>query len=85
MSERYKDDFISIASHELKTPMTILSGILQLLERNKPAEHPRLSGLIEQANKSMKKINTLIEDLLHASKMSEGQLHLHKIAFNISG
>jgi len=83
-AERYKDDFISIASHELRTPMTILSGTLQLLERNKPAELPRVSGLIGQANKSMRKINTLIEDLLHASKMSEGQLHLHKTAFNIS-
>ena len=83
-AERYKDDFISIASHELRTPITILSGTLQMLERKKANESSQVVGLIEQANKSMRKVNALVEDLLHASKMSEGQLHLHKTRFNIA-
>ncbi|MFD2287025.1 PAS domain S-box protein [Pedobacter petrophilus] len=82
-ADQYKDDFISIASHELRTPITILSGTLQLLERNKPKEDPKLSGLIDQANKGLKKVTILIEDLLNASKMNEGQLHLNKKPFNI--
>jgi len=82
-ADQYKDDFISIASHELRTPITILSGTLQLLERNKPKGDPKLSGLIDQANKGLKKVTTLIEDLLNASKMNEGQLHLNKKPFNI--
>ncbi|RZM07412.1 MAG: PAS domain S-box protein, partial [Pedobacter sp.] len=83
-ADRYKDDFISIASHELKTPVTVLSGTLQLMERIYPRENPRLSKLIDQANQSMKKINELIGDLLNASKMNEGQLHLQMRNFNIS-
>jgi PAS domain S-box-containing protein len=83
-AERYKDDFISIASHELKTPVTVLSGTLQLMARIYPKENPKLSKLIDQANQSMKKINELIGDLLNASRMTEGQLHLRMRNFNIS-
>ncbi|WP_373287857.1 sensor histidine kinase [Pedobacter psychrotolerans] len=67
----------------MRTPITILSGTLQLLDRNKPDGDLKLSGLIEQANKSLKKVTILIEDLLNASKMNEGQLHLNKQPFNI--
>jgi PAS domain S-box-containing protein len=84
LTDRYKDDFISIASHELKTPITVLSGTLQLMGRNLPGNNPRLSKLIDQANNSMKKVNALIGDLLNASKMTEGQLHLRMSNFNIS-
>lgn len=83
LADQYKDDFISIASHELRTPITILSGTLQLLNRNKPDADSKLSALIEQANKSLRKVTILIEDLLNASKMNEGQLHLNKQTFNI--
>jgi PAS domain S-box-containing protein len=84
LTDRYKDDFISIASHELKTPITVLSGTLQLMDRARPAGDLRLSNLIDQANKSMRKVNALIGDLLNASKMTEGQLHLNMSNFNIS-
>ncbi len=82
-ADQHKDDFISIASHELRTPITILSGTLQLLDRIKPKDDVKVSGLIDQANKSLKKVTILIEDLLNASKMNEGQLHLNKNLFNI--
>lgn len=83
-ADRYKDDFISIASHELKTPVTVLSGTLQLMGRMFPKEDTRLSKLIAQANQSMRKINDLIGALLNASKMAEGQLHLKVSTFNIA-
>ena len=80
-----KDDFMSIASHELKTPITSLKASLQLLGRMKDEPSETMSGsLIELANKSMDKINKLIEDLLNVSKMNEGQLHLNKKEFAIS-
>jgi len=84
-NERRKDDFISIASHELKTPITTLKSSLQLLNRMKDDPSPKmLPKLIEQANRSMEKISTLIEDLLNVSRMNEGQLHLSKTKFTVS-
>jgi PAS domain S-box-containing protein len=84
MAEREKDDFISIASHELKTPLTALKGSLQVLERMKNEPTQMLPVLLEQASKSMSKVTSLVDELLNASRMSEGQLHLKKTRFNLT-
>lgn len=79
-----KDEFISIASHELKTPVTSLKLSLQLLNRMR--EDPSVTmfpRLIDQANRSMDKITSLLDDLLNVTRMSEGQLLLNKVPFNI--
>ncbi|MDQ0638717.1 PAS domain S-box-containing protein [Pedobacter sp. W3I1] len=80
-----KDDFISIASHELKTPVTSLKASLQLLDRLKSEiQSKKIISLIDQAIRNAGKVNTLISDLLNASQMSQGQLHLNKKSFYIS-
>jgi len=84
LAEREKDDFISIASHELKTPLTALKGSIQVLEQMKEAPTPKLPVLVEQASRSMNKVTALVDDLLNASRMSEGQLYLKKTRFNLS-
>jgi len=83
--QQQKDDFISIASHELKTPITSLKASLQLLDRMKHDPPPKvLPRLVEQSNRSMHKISTLVEDLLNVSRANETQLKLNKATFNIS-
>jgi PAS domain S-box-containing protein len=85
MLQQQKDDFISIASHELRTPITSLKAALQLLDRLKDTPSaPMLPKLIGQANRSLDKVNTLIEDLLNASKANEGQLHISPKSFVLS-
>ena len=80
-----KDDFISIASHELKTPITSLRASLQLLDRLKDVPgSPLVPKLIDQANRSVVKMNNLVEDLLNVGRLSEGQLGLSKSEFKIS-
>lgn len=83
--QQQKDDFISIASHELKTPITTLKASLQLLSRMKDnPTHAMLPNLIAQSNKSLDKVTVLIEDLLNATKVNEGQIHLNKTTFVLS-
>jgi len=82
--QQQKDDFISIASHELKTPITSLKASLQLLERMKASPGPLLPKLIEQSTKSMGKISELVEDLLNVSRMNEGQIRLNKQKFSVT-
>lgn len=82
--EQRKDDFLSIASHELKTPVTSLRASLQLLNRmkDKPMS-PIHIKLIEQSNKSLDKMSTLIDDLLNVNRLAEGQLQLEKSTFTV--
>ncbi|MBB6271247.1 PAS domain S-box-containing protein [Pedobacter cryoconitis] len=83
--QEQKDDFISIASHELKTPITTLKVSLQLMQRMIDNQSPQMmSNLIERANKSMDKVGVLIEDLLNTSKYNHGQLHLKKTVFEMA-
>jgi two-component system CheB/CheR fusion protein len=79
--QQQKDDFISIASHELKTPLTSLKAALQLLNRMKENPSIKMLPMIIQANKSLDKVNVLVEDLLNASKLNEGQLHINPKSF----
>lgn len=82
---REKDDFIGIASHELKTPLTSLQGSLQILDKLK--EQPgsaMIPVLISQANKSLKKLTTLVTDLLHVNRMSSGQMELRQTLFTLA-
>ncbi|NGM65125.1 PAS domain-containing sensor histidine kinase [Sphingobacterium sp. SGR-19] len=83
--EQRKDDFLSIASHELKTPVTALKGSLQLLNRKKnDLTHPMVPRLIDQAYVSVEKITDLIDDLLNTARSNAGQLHLNYSEFTIS-
>jgi two-component system, OmpR family, phosphate regulon sensor histidine kinase PhoR len=80
-----KDEFISVASHELKTPITSLKLALQVLTRMK--DNPstvKMPQMIDQANRSLDKVSVLIADLLNVSKVNEGQLILNKTWFTIS-
>jgi two-component system, OmpR family, phosphate regulon sensor histidine kinase PhoR len=81
---RQKDEFISIASHELRTPITTLKATLQLLDRLKDNPGPMLPKLVDQANKSLSKLSILVEDLLNASRLTEGQVPLNVTVFPIA-
>jgi PAS domain S-box-containing protein len=81
---REKDEFISIASHELKTPLTGLMGTLQLLDRLKDGPMtPMATKMIGQANRHVKKMNLLVADLLNVSRLREGQLTLNTALFDL--
>lgn len=85
MMSQGKDDFISIASHELKTPVTSLKASLQLLERsNGHLSGERREKLIRQSIRSLESLSKLINDLLDTSRMEKGQARLEKKIFALS-
>lgn len=70
-----KDEFIGIASHELKTPLTSLKGYLQLISSYKRDDLPTaVKQYVEKANNSLNKLQRLINDLLDVSKIQAGKL-----------
>ncbi|QXV63822.1 PAS domain S-box protein [Mucilaginibacter sp. 21P] len=85
LMQQHKDDFISIASHELKTPITTLKASLQLMDRfkDKP-DHPMLPKLILQSRKSTERVSMLIDDLLDVGRLQQKEIKLNKTTFIIS-
>lgn len=67
-----KDEFIGLASHELKTPLTSISGYIQILERRLISPQEQL--FLNRAGKQIKKLTMLVNDLLDVSKIEVGKL-----------
>jgi PAS domain S-box-containing protein len=77
-----KDEFIGLASHELKTPMTSLNGYLQIIDRSMPADDKN-KLFIQKALSQINKLSGLISDLLDVSKIEAGKLPFTYAAFNL--
>ncbi|MCH5685073.1 HAMP domain-containing histidine kinase [Niabella sp. W65] len=81
--ERRKDDFLSIASHELKTPLTSIKGFMQMLKRLEPAGLPEQYKVIfEKVNIAIDRLGSLITDLLDVSRIQSGNIEIHKELFD---
>jgi len=77
-----KDEFIGLASHELKTPITSLKGYLQIIDR-RIANTDTNKSFIEKALVQINKLSVLISDLLDVSKIETGQLPLSFTGFDL--
>ncbi|MEJ7559935.1 MAG: ATP-binding protein [Pedobacter sp.] len=77
-----KDEFIAMASHELKTPVTTLNGYLQIVEKGIPNDNKN-KNYLQRALKQVQKLTGLISDLLDVSKIEAGQLPLSLTAFDL--
>lgn len=72
-----KDEFLSMASHELKTPLSSLKGMTQLLRRRmERVGSPEVPNLINMEN-AIRRIEILVNDLLNLSFMEMGLFALH--------
>lgn len=85
--QQQREEFISVASHELKTPLTSLRGSLQILDRvlKREADIPQIiTQLSNSANSHLKKVINLVNDLLSSTRIEQGQLILKKTRFKVS-
>ena len=79
-----KDEFISIASHELKTPVTSMKGYLQIIEKiSEKDQNPAYKTFIDKANKQVDKVVKLISDLLDISKIEAGKMQYNFVEFKV--
>jgi len=75
---RLRDDFLSVAGHELKNPLNALQLQLRILAR-KAREHQLSDSIVERAERVARtgeRLGVLIEDLLDVSRINAGQLQL---------
>jgi two-component system, sensor histidine kinase and response regulator len=72
-----KDEFISIASHELKTPLSSLKGMTQLLHRRLERAGSSETSYLANMENSIRRIEVLVNDLLNISFVEMGIFALH--------
>ena len=84
IKEERKDEFISIASHELKTPLTTVKGYLQLLELSLDVNNEDANLYVKKASQSINRLNELISELLDVSKIRLGKLNYTISTFNFN-
>ncbi len=77
--DQRKNDFIAMVSHELKTPLTAVTGYIQLIDRklNEP-EGGILGTLLAKARAQMNKMSRLINGFLNVSRLESGKIELNR-------
>ena len=84
VQEEKKDEFISIASHELKTPLTTAKAYLQMLQLTVDVNNADAVQFAKKANESVNRISELIGELLDVSKIRLGKLEYNITAFDFN-
>ncbi len=81
--ERSKNEFVSVASHEFRTPLTIVNGYLSLLLNGDLGSFRDAQGqknlnlILGRVFKETQRLNKLAEELLSVSRIESGKIKLH--------
>jgi signal transduction histidine kinase/GGDEF domain-containing protein len=76
--DEMKSDFISIASHELRTPMTAIKSAIDIMVKKKAGETTEAQQrFLGMAERNINRLNSLINDLLSISKIESGKMELN--------
>jgi len=81
-----KDEFMSIASHELKTPITSVKASLQILQRmaDKNETLQPVAPFVDKAVRQVNKLTAIVHELLDVTRIQAGKLELDKTDFNLA-
>lgn len=83
--ERLKTDFITLSSHQLRTPLSAIKWFIEILltQRNGKLNKKQVEYLLE-IQRSNERAIALVGDLLQVSRISEGKLHLDLIQADLA-
>lgn len=84
-AERHKDDFIRMASHELKTPITSIKAYIQGIGRRlSKSKEEKISNEFQSIVQELDRMTVLINDLLDVSKIESGTLTIRPVELNLN-
>jgi PAS domain S-box-containing protein len=79
-----KNDFIGMVSHELKTPLTALNGLVQVASSKlKHSDDTFMKAAMDKATVQVKKMGTMINGFLNISRLESGKIMIDKSRFNL--
>jgi signal transduction histidine kinase/ActR/RegA family two-component response regulator len=79
---QFKSDFMSILSHDIRTPLHQIVGFMDLLETSNNL-NPEQRSQVEMVQMSAVSLMAMSENILDYSKLNQGQFELNKIQFNL--
>lgn len=83
--QKQKDQFLQVASHELRTPITAIKGFAQLVEEILSENgHEKEAKLLERLNQRIDHIHLLLETLFDVSKINAGKLDFKEEVFELT-
>ena len=91
-AERHREEFLSIVSHELKTPLTPLKALAQLIRgrirrsrtSGQPADLDTLEKNLATIERQVDRMNGLVNDLLEVSRAGRGTFELQPAEFDLA-
>jgi signal transduction histidine kinase/DNA-binding response OmpR family regulator len=81
-SNRRKDEFLAMLSHELRNPLAPIRTALEVIRRLAPAE-PRLTWATEVTGRQVSHLSRLVEDLLDVARINQGKIALQEEAIDL--
>ncbi len=74
---RFKDEILHLASHDLRSPLSLISGYTDMIELDAPGGSP-IHEYVDVIHRSVKKMNNLLEDMLRIKQVDANRLNLEK-------
>jgi len=82
--EEMRSNFVANASHELRSPITVISGYLETIQNNLPSDPEKMNKIINTMYGQSKRMERLVSDLLSLSKLETRPTDQHDNAINIT-
>lgn len=81
--DKLKDQFVSVASHELRTPMTAIKSYAWMVLNNKAGEiSPKAHIYLERVYTSTERLIHLVNEMLDVSRIESGRVKLNATTFD---
>jgi len=82
--EAMRSDFVANASHELRSPITVISGYLETLEASTPSDPQKLKKILNTMHGQSKRMERLVSDLMSLSKLETRPTDQHDSVVDIA-